>query len=366
MPATPEQRYQKDLSEHGFKPDPAQAKAIEHLQAVFEQLILPEKRSLNPLKWIKGNAVTPVKGLYLWGGVGRGKTWLMDTFYDCLPFKNKRRMHFHHFMKYTHDELRHLAGRKNPLKEVARRLAGQARVICFDEFFVTDIADAMILGGLLEHLFNQGVTLVTTSNIEPDGLYQDGLQRARFLPAIALLNKNTVVLNVDSGTDYRLRILEQAETYYFPLGQSASKRLQNTFDNLVPDPAHRVNDRPLLIAGRHIPCKHQGNGIGWFTFLALCDGPRSQNDYIEIACLFHTVLLEGLPVLSSATDDQARRFISLVDEFYDRHVTLIISADTPIHGIYTGSKLAFAFERTISRLQEMQSTAFLSREHIGG
>ena len=288
----------------------------------------------------------------------------MDIFYDCLPFENKRRMHFHHFMKYTHDELRTLAGRRNPLEEVAKRLAGKARVICFDEFFVTDITDAMILGGLLEHLFNQGVTLVTTSNIEPDGLYKEGLQRARFLPAIALLNKHTTVLNVDSGTDYRLRILEQAETYYFPLGPSASKRLHSTFDNLLSNAAHRISNRPLLIAGRDIFCKHRSEGIGWFTFSALCDGPRSQNDYIEIACLFHTVLLEGLPALSSTSDDQARRFISLVDEFYDRHVTLIISADTPIYGIYTGSKLAFAFERTISRLQEMQSTKFLALAHI--
>ena len=366
IPITPETRYQQGLNNDGFAPDPAQAEAVRHLQALYENLSSHRASYNLPLfKWFTTNN-KPLQGLYLWGGVGRGKTWLMDLFYDCLPFDTKIRMHFHHFMKHIHEELNSLSGQKDPLKHIAKRLASKAKVICFDEFFVSDITDAMILGGLLEQLFKNGVTLVATSNVVPDELYKDGLQRARFLPAIELLNKHTAVINVDGGTDYRLRILQQAKTYYCPLDESAHKQLLQTFHQLSPDPAHIQENASITIEGRTIDYISRSDGVGYFSFGALCDGPRSQNDYIELACLFHTILLEGLPQLRETEDDQARRFISLVDEFYDRNVSLIISAAVPIPDIYTGSRLAFEFQRTASRLHEMQSEDYLARPHIAG
>ncbi|WP_263078304.1 cell division protein ZapE [Endozoicomonas sp. Mp262] len=366
MPEKPETRYQQELAHNGFSDDPAQALAIRHLQALYDQLVTPKA---SPLKkafqlWFPKKE-TPLKGLYLWGGVGRGKTWLMDLFYESLPFEHKTRMHFHHFMKYVHEELRSLAGVQNPLQQIASGMAKKSVIICFDEFFVSDITDAMILAGLLEALFKKGVILVTTSNVAPDNLYKDGLQRVRFLPAIDLLNTHTTVLNIDGGTDYRLRILEQATTYYTPLNQNAQAHLAATFDSLVSGTRY-VETSPITLLNRPIHCVKRHEGIGWFLFEALCDGPRSQNDYMELACLFHTVLLEGLPELDESKDDQARRFISLVDEFYDRNVTLILSAYSPINEIYTGSRLAFEFQRTASRLHEMQSKEFLARTHIAG
>ena len=365
MPVTPEIRYQHDLTKNGYTTDPAQAGAVKALQALYEQLIKPPEKRFSFKNLFSKHTSTPVKGLYLWGGVGRGKTWLMDTFYDCLPFENKLRMHFHHFMKYVHGQLQEQAGQKDPLKHVAKSLADRTRVLCFDEFFVSDITDAMILAGLLDELFSQGVTLVATSNVVPDELYKDGLQRARFLPAIALLNQHTQILNVDNGTDYRLRILEQASTYHCPLTPRNHQKLQRTFNELTNTPFTPNTGDTITIEGRDIHCVAQTEGVLWAKFSALCDGPRSQNDYIEIACLFHTVMLEGLPQLTENTDDQARRFISLIDELYDRGVTLIISAEAGISELYQGNRLAFEFQRTMSRLQEMQSANYISRSHIG-
>jgi len=300
-------------------------------------------------------------GLYFWGGVGRGKTYLVDTFFDSLPFEEKMRVHFHRFMQRVHDDLRKYDGEKNPLTLVAANLASEIRVLCLDEFFVKDITDAMILAGLLGELFNNGVALVTTSNIVPDGLYENGLQRARFLPAIDLLKQYTEVVNVDSGVDYRLRALEQAEIFHYPLDSAANESLTKSFKSIAlgegkADVAIEINHRQMKTLRIH-------EDVVWFDFDELCDGPRSQNDYIELAKEFHTVFLSDVPQMKRDTDDQARRFINLVDEFYDRNVKLIISAEAGIPDLYLGGNLSFEFDRTVSRLLEMQSHEYLAREH---
>jgi cell division protein ZapE len=360
---TPWERYQADLKRPEFTHDPAQEMAMRHLQALYEALLEQPQPSTwqRLLERVRKQPKEPVKGLYFWGGVGRGKTYLVDTFYDCLPFPEKKRLHFHRFMHAVHHQLKGLKNQQDPLRTVAARFAEQARVICFDEFFVSDIADAMILAGLLDELFAQGVTLVATSNIEPDLLYHDGLQRERFLPAIALIKRHTKVLNVDGGTDYRLRYLEQAEIYHSPADAQADRILAEEFEHIAGE-AGRA-DVPLEIEGRAIATRRLAEGVVWFDFRAICDGPRSQADYIEIARTFHTVLVSGIPEFSKARDDQARRFIALVDEFYDHDVKLICSAARPVEALYAGQRLAFAFERTVSRLQEMQSREYLGRPH---
>ncbi len=365
---TPLERYQADLCKPGFSRDPAQAMAVQHLQQLFDELIAAEaageKASLLSsvlAGFRRDRKKEPVRGLYFWGGVGRGKTYLMDTFYDTLPFERKMRAHFHRFMQRVHRELKMLAGEKNPLQIVARKLADETRVICFDEFFVSDIADAMILAGLFESLFGHGVSLVATSNIEPDGLYKDGLQRARFLPAIALLKKHTLVLKVDGGTDYRLRALEKAELYHYPLDAEANISLQRSFDALAPEPGRA--DQVIEVEGREIRVRCLADDVAWFDFAALCDGPRSQNDYIELAREYHAVLISDVPQFDVNRDDQARRFINLVDEFYDRNVKLVLTAEVPLAELYCGPRLKFEFERTKSRLLEMQSHEYLAREH---
>ena len=361
---TPESRYQEDLSQNGFSVDPAQALAVEHLQTLYDQLCQQQDQGLTAkIGRLFGKHPPPVKGLYFWGGVGRGKTYLMDTFYHCLPFDRKIRMHFHHFMRRVHSELTDLEGEKNPLNIVAERLAKEARIICFDEFFVSDITDAMILGGLFEQLFKHGVTLVATSNVEPVNLYENGLQRARFLPAINLLNQNTQVINLDGGIDYRLRLLEKADTFYTPLNDQSQQQLERIFLELVPDHRQIRQSASLSISGREVMSVKTGEDIAWFSFSELCDSPRSQNDYIELASVFHTVFLENIPAMDASKDDQCRRFINLIDEFYDRNVKLIISAETRPEQLYGGGNLSFEFKRTLSRLQEMQSREYLARPH---
>ncbi|MFP8967110.1 cell division protein ZapE [Pokkaliibacter sp. CJK22405] len=364
---TPLERYKQDLQREDFQYDAAQEMAVKHLQRVFDELIAHKETSSGGLlKRLFGGGATnkePVKGLYFWGGVGRGKTYLMDTFYECLPFAEKKRLHFHRFMQRVHQDLKALAGTANPLVKIGEKYAAEARVLCFDEFFVTDITDAMILGGLLEQLFSRGVTLVTTSNIVPDGLYKDGLQRARFLPAIALLNKHTEVVNVDSGVDYRLRALEQAELYHSPLDEDAEQSLHSSFCSLLRDASKLEENASIEINQRNLTARKVCDDIVWFEFDELCDGPRSQNDYIELAREFHAIILSNVPVLGNGKDDQARRFINLVDEFYDSGVKLIISAAKPLDELYAGGRLSFEFERTTSRLLEMQSKEYLAREH---
>lgn len=360
---TPLERYKRDLESEGFVRDAAQEAAVGHLQWLYDALVAEES-----VPWFKRllpgrRSRRPVTGLYFWGGVGRGKTYLMDNFYESLPFERKMRAHFHRFMRRAHRELEVFKGEKNPLVKVADRIADEARVICFDEFFVSDIADAMILANLLDRLFERGVTLVATSNIVPDDLYRDGLQRQRFLPAIDLLKAHCRVVNVDGGVDYRLRALEKAEIYHAPLDQEAEEALHAAFDSLVPAVDEARRDVRLEIEGREIPARRVAEDVVWFDFEALCDGPRSQNDYIEVAREFHAVLVSGVPVMGATGDDRARRFINLVDEFYDRGVKLILSAEVPLEELYVGTRLAFEFQRTRSRLLEMQSHEYLARPH---
>lgn len=360
---TPLQRYDQDLQRSDFTPDAAQAAAVAQLQRVYDALVQRQcrrDRRSNFLRRISFRHDEPVQGLYMWGGVGRGKTYLMDVFYDSLPFENKIRTHFHRFMRDVHKALSELSGEKNPLKLVAANIAKQAQVICFDEFFVSDISDAMILAGLFEELFRRGIVLVATSNIAPDGLYKDGLQRVRFLPAIALLKTNSVVMNVDGGTDYRLRTLEQAELYHWPLDAAADVSLKDSMQRLAPDEI--AWSQKLELEGRWLDTLALADDVAWFDFYAICDGPRSQHDYIELAKEYHAVLISNIPVFSDS-DDQARRFINLVDEFYDRRVKLVVSAAAPINGLYQKGRLAFEFERTQSRLLEMQSTDYLAAGH---
>jgi cell division protein ZapE len=361
---SPWQRYQLDLQREGFSHDSAQEHAVQLLQDLYERLIACDESRRSTVRGIwrrfKGVMPEPEIGLYLWGGVGRGKTYLVDTFYDCLPFERKLRIHFHRFMQRVQGELANLEGEKNPLQIVADGFAEEATVICFDEFFVTDIADAMILGGLMEALFERGVTLVATSNIAPSGLYENGLQRARFLPAIDLLERYTKVVNVDAGVDYRLRALEQAELYHYPLGEAATLSLQASFKRLAPEVGKHWER--IEINGRYLSSRCIADDVVWFDFAELCDGPRSQNDYIELARIFHAVLISDVPAMGVDSDDQARRFINLVDEFYDRNVKLVITAARPLLELYSGGGLEFEFQRTISRLQEMQSHDYLARE----
>lgn len=360
---SPWDRYQELLASGQFSHDHAQEQAVRELQSVYESLLpLHTQTAKKGIRArIRKKKRQYPQGLYMWGGVGRGKTWLMDTFYESLPHKKKVRIHFHRFMQQVHDELNKLGNIKNPLEKVADTIVGNARIICFDEFFVSDITDAMLLGGLFTELFDRGITLVTTSNIVPAGLYKDGLQRERFMPAIEMLEQHCQVLNVDSGTDYRLRTLEQAEIYHYPNDDAAKTLFEKTFDELAPTEGKR--GLSLDINHRQLNSIRVADDVVWFSFEELCDGPRSQADYIELARQFHTVLLSDVPQLTWETENQARRFINLIDEFYDRSVILIISADTPLTEIYSGKRVAFEFDRTVSRLLEMQSHEYLGRAH---
>lgn len=361
---TPAEKYQLDLQQSDFHFDAAQQKAVQQLQHLYEQFV--QHKQAKPTLWqrLTGRqpAATPVTGLYLWGGVGRGKTYLMDTFYDCLPVSRKMRIHFHRFMHKVHEELKQQKGVSDPLQKVADRFKEDTDIICFDEFFVSDITDAMILATLLQALFARGITLVATSNIEPDGLYRNGLQRARFLPAIELIKQYTRVINVDSGIDYRLRTLEQAEIYHYPLDDQAEANLLQYFTALSAEPRHQ--DFDIQIASRTLHARYEADGVIWFDFRQLCETARSQYDYIELSRCYHTVLLSGVKQMGQFNDDVARRFLALVDEFYERHVKLIISAEIALEHLYTGGVLSFEFRRCISRLQEMQSHDYLAKAHL--
>lgn len=351
--------YESLLTHGDYKVDPAQRRAIEELDRIWLEL------TAHPVSgwWtrIRGRRPEPVTGLYLWGGVGRGKTWLMDMFYDSLPEKNKLRIHFHRFMARIHAALNNRQSTRDPLAGIAREWASQYRVLCFDEFFVADIADAMLLGGLLQALFAEGVTLIATSNVAPDDLYRDGLQRAKFLPAIEAIKKHSLSLHVDGDRDFRLRLLQRSEIYLQPLNTHAETSLKQAFESMS---AGCSLDTSLEINNRTLNARQRGDGIIWFSFEELCDQPTGTADYIEIARAFNTVLLSGVPLMDESNADATRRFINLIDEFYDRNVKMLISAARPVNMLYSGSRLAFEFQRTVSRLSEMQSNEYLAKPHL--
>lgn len=359
MPRRPLTVYQSLVQSGEYQPDAAQANAIEALDGLWQSLLDSGK----PSWWsrlLRRSAPVPA-GVYLWGTVGRGKTWMMDLFHDCLPEGLGQRTHFHRFMSRVHAFLRSHDSARDPLPLLAKEWAARCRVLCFDEFFVSDIADAMLLAGLLDALFKEGVALVATSNQHPDDLYSDGLQRSRFMPAIALLKTHTRVVNVGGDTDYRLRILERAELFHQPLEAEAEAALDRRFREFsggseLPS-SLESNGRPFTAIKR-------GDGVVWFEFHELCERDRATMDYIEISRSFNTVLLSGVPVMDDRANDPARRFIHLVDEFYERNVKLLMTAAAPIEKLYTGERLAFEFQRTASRLVEMQSRDYLARPHL--
>lgn len=361
---TPTEKYQQDLTRADFHHDTAQEHAVKQLQRLYDDFVhkLPQRQSWWQKLMSGTPQLKPLTGLYFWGGVGRGKTYLVDTFYECLPTQRKMRIHFHRFMHRVHEDLKQLKGVKNPLEQVADNFKQQTDIICFDEFFVSDITDAMILGTLMQALFARGITLVATSNIEPDGLYRNGLQRARFLPAITLIKQHCQIFNVDSGIDYRLRTLEQAEIYHHPLDKQAEQNLQQYFMALSVEP--RQAGCQIEVANRKLNAVAEADGIVWFTFSTLCESARSQYDYMELSRCYHTVLLAGVKPMGRHNDDVSRRFIALVDEFYERQVKLIISAEVALEQLYTQGILEFEFKRCISRLQEMQSRDYLVLPHL--
>lgn len=352
--------YAAGVKQRRWDDDSAQRDILVELDRIRAELNAAESGSLLQRLHLR-RAPATVRGLYLWGAVGRGKTFLVDLFLESLPFADKLRLHFHRFMGRVHAELTRLQGQADPLREVAARFAAQARVLCLDEFFVTDIGDAMILSGLLEHLFAQGVVLVTTSNIAPENLYRDGLQRARFLPAIALLQQHCVVRELASPQDYRLQMLSRSGVYFTPADATAERALAACFARMAS--GSQRTEKTILINDRSIPLKARGNGVVWFDFAALCEGPRAVADYIELARSFHSVLISAVPQFTPQTDDAARRFVNLVDEFYDHGVNLLVSAAVPATELYDGERLRAEFARTESRLIEMQSAEYLAAAH---
>jgi cell division protein ZapE len=350
--------YEAELKARGYTADPAQLRAVEALERCATEWAVYKSKRSNSLKKLINRPEIP-RGVYMYGGVGRGKSFLMDCFFNAVPLKRKTRLHFHEFMREVHHELVNLQGTVNPLDELGKRMAKRYRLICFDEFHVADITDAMILHRLLSALFDNGVGFVTTSNFKPNDLYPGGLHRDRILPAIALLNAKLEVLNVDNGTDYRRRTLEDAKLYHVPNGADADAAMTATFNAL----AEQHDEDPLLhIESRQISALRKAGGVVWFDFKALCGGPRSQNDYLEIASRFHTVFLSGVPHMPVRMASEARRFTWLVDVLYDRRVKLIMSADVAPEGLYTEGPMSHEFPRTVSRLTEMQSKEFLDLE----
>ena len=350
--------YQHALSERGFSADEAQFGAVQRLQTGYDQWLAYKNRRSNKLMRMISPPEVP-RGVYMWGGVGRGKSFLMDSFYSVIPINRKTRIHFHEFMRGVHQQLDELKGVANPLDIVAKKIAKKYRLICFDEFHISDVADAMIMFNLLSALFEYGVTFIMTSNYAPDTLYPDGLHRDRLLPTIALLKSRLDVLNVDSGNDYRKRALEQVDAYLFPLNAATDKILRKAYSKI----AEIADEDPALhIEAREIRALRRAGGVIWFDFATLCGGPRSQNDYLEIASQFHTVILSGIPAMSAAMSSEARRFTWLIDVFYDHKIKLIMSAAVAADELYTEGTLSNEFHRTVSRIIEMQSREYMDSE----
>ena len=370
---SPEAAYRAALEEGLLQPDKMQAEVVSRLQTLSESVLsdrMPQVVVVKPSGFFarlfasspKQTLESNIKGLYLWGGVGRGKTLLCDMFFNTLPIENKKRLHFHRFMQGVHEQLRGIKGEQSPLELVAQSYADQYRVLVLDEMHINDITDAMLMSGLLQGLYNRGVVIVTTSNAQPDDLYHDGLQRAQFLPAIDALKKNSDVVFLGGDTDYRLRALENAEIYHVPLDDKADLVLDEYFRQAVASGNYQT-DVPVEINNRDIQSHKLAESIVWFEFEALCMTNRSTDDYIEIARLFETVLVANVPQMSASNSDVARRFINMIDEFYDRRVKLVVTAEVVPEALYDGTRLSFEFERTASRLREMQSIDYLSSKH---
>ncbi len=348
--------YRAALAERGYRSDPAQLRAVAALQRCEDEWADYKARRGNALAKLIRRPPIP-RGVYMVGGVGRGKSFLMDCFFQSVPLTRKTRLHFHEFMREVHRELQELKGTANPLDELGRRMARRFRLICFDEFHVADVTDAMILHRLLQALFAHRVSMVTTSNFHPDALYPNGLHRDRILPAIELLKAHLEVVDVDGGTDYRQLSLQDVEMLHCPLAPEADAALERAFDRL----REARDEEPVLhIEHRSVPAIRRAGGVVWFDFRTLCGGPRSQNDYLELASRFHTVLLSDVPAMSPRMASEARRFTWLVDVLYDRRVKLILSTAVPPEQLYTEGPLAHEFPRTVSRLAEMRSAAYLA------
>ena len=350
--------YEAELAARGYSADPAQLRAVEELERCAREWTDYKEQRSNAFKKLINRPDIP-RGVYMYGGVGRGKSFLMDCFFNAVPLVRKTRLHFHEFMREVHRELADLQGTVNPLDELGKRIAKRYRLICFDEFHVADITDAMILHRLLSALFDNGVGFVTTSNFQPDGLYPGGMHRDRILPAIELLKANLEVINVDNGTDYRGRTFESMKLYHVPNGPEADAEMEQAFNALGE--AHD-EDPVLNIEARRIYARRMAGGMVWFDFKTLCGGPRSQNDYLEIASRFHTVFLSDVPHMPVRMASEARRFTWLIDVLYDRRVKLVISAAVSPLELYTEGPLAHEFPRTVSRLSEMQTPEYLSQE----
>jgi cell division protein ZapE len=348
--------YEASLERRGFVADPSQRRAAERLQRLYEEWTAYKARRNTALKRLLVKPPLP-KGVYLWGAVGRGKSFLMDAFYLCVPLVRKRRVHFHHFMREIHRELEALKGTEDPIAAVAERTARRWRLVCFDEFHVADIADAMILGRYLRQVTERGVQFVMTSNYPPEGLYPYGLQRERFLPAIELLKDRLDVVEVDNGVDYRRLKMERLRVYH--VGPGAEAELARIFEELKDVEAE---SQALDVEGRRIPYRKRAGGLVWFDFAVLCGGPRSYADYVDLAKRFHTVILQGVPRMSAKQADAARRFTWLVDVFYDDRVKLVVGAEAPPEALFTEGEASAEFQRTVSRLHEMQSAEYLQSE----
>jgi cell division protein ZapE len=352
------QFYEHALEQRGYQSDEAQRRAVDRLQQAYDEWVAFKAQRSNKLMRLISRPQVP-RGVYMWGGVGRGKSFLMDSFYSVIPVKRKTRLHFHEFMRAVHRQLDELKGVADPLDEVARRVAKKYRLICFDEFHVSDIADAMILHNLMKALFENGVSFIMTSNYVPEALYPEGLHRDRMLPTIALLREKLDIVNVDAGLDYRKRAMQQVAAYHTPLGAKSDHELRDAFA-AIADTADE--DPRIHIEAREIKALRRAGGVVWFDFATLCGGPRSQNDYLELASRFHTIVLSDVPRMSAAMSSEARRFTWLIDVMYDHKVKLIMSAETEPDELYTEGRLSNEFHRTVSRIIEMQSSEYMESE----
>jgi len=359
---TPLEFYQRDLQKQDFVHDPRQAMAVEYTQALYDKVFSTPVIKTSWLEKLISAAPPPIKGLYFSGGTGRGKTYLVDCFYKCIPTKKKHRVHFHRFMLEIHEQLEQLPQSPNPLNIIGQRLARQYQFLCLDEFHVHDIADAMIMAGLLDAMFNSGLILVATSNIAIADLYKNGLQRDRFLPAIKLLHENVEEFDLLEGTDFRFKHLTSADTYHVCAADSGQHYLETRMEQMAP--VRLKHQRSIMINHRSIDYLGLADDIIWFDFQVLCNTPRAASDYIELACQFHTLFLGHITVMNEEQDDVAKRFIHLIDALYDHNVKLIVSADHLPVDLYHGRRLAFAFQRTVSRLTEMSSHEYMSKQHL--